>query len=147
MTKEKTIQELEQYIADECRAVNIDAIYAEMLDECYSLESVGGPFASMQASRVLAEMDPVAYRCGKIDYIYSQDIAEIYGEKYNHADVRAAVDNFQERIESEIADVEQQIEDINTEAHTAGTDAVTIDEDKVLTDLREKLAIVNAYHY
>lgn len=45
--------------------------YDDMLDEIYSLECVGGIFAYMSASRVLEDVDPIAYRCGYDDYIDS----------------------------------------------------------------------------
>lgn len=58
----------EDAVQGELTAIDTDTLYDDMLDECYSFESVGGPFAHMQPSRVLEEVDPIAYRCGKNDW-------------------------------------------------------------------------------
>lgn len=47
--------------------------YNEMLDECYDLSKVGGPFEHMSASYVLKECDETAYRCGLNDYVNGLD--------------------------------------------------------------------------
>ena len=47
------------------------AAYDEMLDEVYALESKDFPYA---ASRVLREVDPIAYRVGFWDWLDSEGI-------------------------------------------------------------------------
>jgi hypothetical protein len=46
-------------------------LYDEMLDELYSPISVGG--VEFDPSRVLKELDPIAYRCGFNDWLDSCD--------------------------------------------------------------------------
>ena len=43
-----------------------DEEYDEFLDDCYGPFEIGG--IKFYASRVLAELDPIAYSCGKYDY-------------------------------------------------------------------------------
>lgn len=103
-TKAKTIDELlEEAARGELTALDMDERYREMLDECYSLESVGGPFTHMSAARVLEEVDPVAYRCGFNDWIdgeLRETVEEIGGDYYD----KREADELRERIEDEEAD-------------------------------------------
>ena len=46
--------------------------YDEMIDECYGEVRLGG--LTFSPSRVLKEMDPVAYRCWFNDWMDSQDL-------------------------------------------------------------------------
>lgn len=55
-------------VKDELSPVDVEQRFDDMLDECYSFDSVGGPFESMLPSRVLKECDETAYRCGVNDY-------------------------------------------------------------------------------
>ena len=92
-TKTKTLEDqIAERVQDELTAVDVEALYDEMLDECYDFASVGGPFAGMSASRVLSEADPVAYRCGLNDYQDSLsrdgDYEEIDEELYQAAEVQ-----------------------------------------------------------
>ena len=45
-----------------------EEMYEEMIDECYGEVNVGVTF---NASRVLKELDPIAFRCGFNDYMDS----------------------------------------------------------------------------
>ena len=101
--------EFEQRVKDELNPVDVDRLYDDMLDDCYDFSAVGGPFAHMQASKVLAENDPVAYRCGKNDYFdsLSDEYYEIDGELY---EVRE-VDNLKDEWDAEQEDEADEDED------------------------------------
>jgi len=89
---------LAKKVDEELTAVDAENQYREMLDECYSLESVGGPFAHMSAARVLEEVDPVAFRCGFNDWLdgeLRETLEEIDGRYYDKRDV----DKLREEIE------------------------------------------------
>ena len=104
---------LAERVADELTTIDTEALYDEMLDECYSFASVGGPFASMSPSRVLAEVDPVAYRCGKNDWedAESRDRwEEIDGEYYDRREVEELRDQITDEIEAEAAEDETEEE-------------------------------------
>ena len=45
--------------------------YDEMLNECYSFKSVGGPFTHFEPAQVLKEFDETAYRTGFNDWLDS----------------------------------------------------------------------------
>ena len=82
---------VEAKVKEELTAIDTEQRYDDMLDECYSFKSVGGIFAHMLPSRVLEEMDPIAYRCGKNDWedSESQDQwEEIDGEYYDRDEVQ-----------------------------------------------------------
>ena len=77
--------------------------YEEMLDE------VHGDFLGMNASYILKEMDPVAYRCGLLDYLDSLDQDE---EKMDN-DECLELFNQLEEIESEIEELEDELTEMD----------------------------------
>lgn len=109
------IAKLEAYIAENCSRVDVDARYDEMLDECYDLSSVGGPFSSMFASTVLKEVDPTAYRCRKVDFEDSEGFVEIGGEYYEGSEVDGAREDFQSGLEDELSELEDERDELEEE--------------------------------
>ena len=79
--------------------------YEEMLDDCH------GDFLGMNASYILEEMDPVAYRCGLLDYLDNLDQDE---EKMNN-DECLELFNQLEEIESEIEELEEELAELDNE--------------------------------
>ena len=77
--------------------------YDEMLDECH------GDFLGMNASYILKEMDPVAYRCGLLDYLDGLDQDE---EKMDN-DECLELFNQLEEIESEIEELEEELAELD----------------------------------
>ena len=105
------IEKLLAHIFAECDPVNREAAFDSMLDECYSFDAVGGPFAHMCPSRVLAECDPTAYRCGVNDYADGQDWSEIGTETYQDDDIARARDEFCDGLRDELQALETELED------------------------------------
>lgn len=115
-TENSIIEKLIAHIESECDAIDCEKAFDEMLDECYSFEDVGGPFASMCPSRVLKECDPVAYRCGVNDYFGSgNEYVEIAAETYRSDEVEAARESFLDELDSQISDLETEINDAEAE--------------------------------
>jgi len=83
--------EQEQYIKDNCNPVDIDESYDDMLDECYTTNIAGIEYST---SRALKEVDPTAYRCGKVDYEDSLGLIEIDGDYYDPNDVDQALEDW-----------------------------------------------------
>jgi hypothetical protein len=110
--QDQIIQDLNAHIASECRPVDVERRYADMLDEIYSFDKVGGPFAGMLPSCVLREVDPTAYRCGKNDWLDSEDITEVDGEYYDNDDLDRAKAEFIEGKESELSDLENELDEM-----------------------------------
>ena len=77
--------------------------YEEMLDDCH------GDFLGMNASYILKEMDPVAYRCGLLDYLDSLDQDE---EKMDN-DECLELFNQLEEIKSEIEELEDKLTEMD----------------------------------
>lgn len=80
--------------------------YDDMLDECYpEVECAGLTF---NPSRILAELDPVAYRCGYNDYCDSIDPETIseYGDLHDEL----------EELEDELMDTESELEQLESES-------------------------------
>lgn len=114
--KTETTENLIEHVTSECSRIDQERVYDDMLDECYSFESVGGIFASMSPSRVLREVDPIAYRCGMNDYFgTSDDYFEIEGELYEKSEVEKARDEFVDNLDSEISDCEKEIEEMEAD--------------------------------
>ena len=79
--------------------------YDDMLDECH------GDFMGMNASYILKNMDPVAYRCGLLDYLDGLDQDE---EKMDN-DECLELFNRLEDIESEIEELEEELAELDNE--------------------------------
>ena len=109
-TQSPIITALLAHIAAECNAVDVEARYDAMLDESFSFESVGGPFAFMSPSRVLKEMGPTDYRCGCADWSDSEDWTEIDGDYYEDRDIEAAKQSFLDTLNGELRELEGQLE-------------------------------------
>ena len=77
--------------------------YDDMLDECH------GDFLGMNASYILKKMDPVAYRCGLLDYLDGLDQDE---EKMDN-DECLELFNQLEEIESEIEELEEELAELD----------------------------------
>lgn len=107
-TQHPIIDQLEQRIADECGSVDLAQRYDDMLDECYSFKSVGGIFAHMSPSRVLKECDPVAYRCGMVDFEDGENLVEIGGSYYEQNDAENVRDAMVSELEDEVAELEAE---------------------------------------
>ena len=78
--------------------------YEEMLDDCH------GDFLGMNASYILKEMDPVAYRCGLLDYLDSLDQDE---EKMDNDECLELFDQLED-IESEIEELEEELAELDS---------------------------------
>jgi len=118
-----------EHITSQCSAINAGEAYDDMLDEIYSLESVGGPFAYMSASKVLCEVDPTAYRCGFSDYTDSQREvwAEVDGNYYNRRDAEKAKEEFISELQAK------------ADAHEEAANAASRNQDKAAMDDAEIL--------
>lgn len=110
------IDELMGRIRDDLYEVDADKAYDEFLDEIYSFDSLGGIFASMQPSRVLEKMDPVAYRCGFSDWLGGEDLIDIgkgVTEYYRRDDMEEILDAFVGELESERDDLQSELDDLD----------------------------------
>jgi hypothetical protein len=105
---ESKIREMIDHVKQECSIIDREERFRQMLDECYSFDSVGGPFAYMVPSKVLEEMDPTAFRCAVNDYIDGEETYEIDGETYDQREVDEAKDEFIEELEAEISALEEE---------------------------------------
>lgn len=130
--KSEIIKRLEQYISDECKAIDREKAFDDMLDECYSFEKVGGPFEYMSPSAVLKEMDPTGYRCGVNDYEDAEGWVEVAGDYYDQREAEKAKEQFIEDLKSSISDLESEIEDLEAE------------EDPSLQDIAAKKEALNS---
>jgi len=110
-TTEETIAALLAHIESECTAIDREARFDAMLDEFYSFDSVGGPFAHMRPSSVLKECDPTAYRCGVNDWADGEGWAEINDNYYDGDEAEKARESFVEELENEASDLETELEE------------------------------------
>ena len=78
--------------------------YIEMLD-CEGTVDVCG--MGFYPSRILSELDPIAYNCGLSDYVDSMD-------KEENEDYKELVEEL-ESVESEIITLEEEIEELENE--------------------------------
>lgn len=142
------IETLLARVAENCTAIDTDEQYDSMLDDCYSLEAVGGPFACMSASRVLLEVDPIAYRCGKNDWLDAERkrFVEVGEDYYDADEVEAARQGFVTELEDEISELEAELEEANdSDEEESQADVMRLDSQ--LNILRAKLAEVEKYAF
>lgn len=119
-TEESITLKLIAHIEAECKAVDLERAFDEMLDECYSFESVGGPFAHMSPSSVLKEVDPIAYRCGVNDYFgCDESYIEVNCETYRKDDVEKARETFIDDLNQELSEIEAESDGLDDDDDTA----------------------------
>ena len=105
--KEKNMsikEKAEKRIIAELEPVDLEQLYRDMLDECEPEVKVAG--LSFCASRIVEELDPVAFRCGVCDYadsLVNDSITEEIGG--NHYDYREA-ESIVEEVEAEQEELE-----------------------------------------
>lgn len=128
-TQKLVIENLEERIVAECDIVNREEHFDAVLDDCYSFESVGGPFAYMSPSQVLRECDPIAHRCGVNDYADGEEWVEVAGETYQQADCEAV----KAELVSELEDEESSAADAESET--------------ALAEIRARLAALKAHSF
>jgi hypothetical protein len=97
--KEYTEKQIE-YIEETCNTIG-DEEYREWLDEVIGEVQVGN--LTFDASRIIEELDPIAFRCGFSDYTSSDDIVEINNDYYRQNDVDDALEDYEDE-ESEVDD-------------------------------------------
>ena len=88
--------------------------YDEFLDEVEGSVTVAG--MQFYASDILKSCDPIAYRCGKIDYEsnYDLDNCEEYNDLNNEL---GSLEYDLEELEDQLSDLESELEDLKYDAH------------------------------
>lgn len=142
--KDDILQRLIEHVCNECSTIDIEARYNECLDECFSFESVGGPFEHMQPSAVLLACDPTAYRCGRNDWLDSERafITEIDGDYYEIHDVEEARQSFVDSLTDEMNALENELEDLREQADDGERDEEQ--ESRLEADIEELRADIAA---
>jgi hypothetical protein len=133
------IQELHNRVKDDLTELDVNSMYDEMLDECYDMSEVGGPFSHMLASKILSECDPIAYRCGFTDWLDGEGFYEVDGEYYHGPDLERVKDKLIDGLEDEISNLEEQVEDMPQSDIDAGVDLVCRDLIDIVNDDIAKL--------
>jgi len=110
---ETVIDRLNAHIASECTVVDTDRMYDDMLDECSTCCDMCKQYG---AARILKEIDPTAYRCGKNDYIDGCDITEVCGEEYHDDELDKAKEEFLDALRDELTELESERDDIDPDA-------------------------------
>lgn len=113
----KTVEErmIDRIKDGDLEPTNLEEAFDEMLDECYSFESIGGPFACMTPSRVLREMDPIAHRCGVSEMSDDDRYEEFEGEFYDKEKLGELRDECQDEFDDEEAAREEDAEEARRE--------------------------------
>jgi hypothetical protein len=94
----------ERRIVAELEPVDLEQLYRDMLDDVEPEVRVAG--LSFCASRIVEELDPVAFRCGVCDYADSMVNDTITEEiEGNHYDLREAQEIVDE-VEAQLEEVE-----------------------------------------
>lgn len=103
------IDRLNAEIASECQPFDREEAFREMIRQCYSFESVGGPFKWMDPAKILEDNDETAFRCGVNDHCDSLGLVEVGVESYEQHEVEAVKERLVESLESELEDLTNQL--------------------------------------
>lgn len=93
------MQSFEEYLAENLDPIDQDAYYEEMLD-CEGTVTVGG--LEFYPSRILKELDPIAYNCGKLDLFGTSDFQEYEGEYYDNEEYDRVLDDYRDEVQNAI---------------------------------------------
>lgn len=113
--KAALILALTEHVKSECSVVDMEQRFRDSLDSCYPVVTVGG--LEFAPSRVMEELDPVAFRCGVADSSDHENVYEIGGDHYDTREVDEARDEFVADLQSELdeaqtgLDAENNLED------------------------------------
>lgn len=106
--KNKIETKLQKRVKAELKPIDLQELYRDMIDECEPVVKVGG--LSFTPSRIIEELDPIAFRCGVSDYadsLIGETISdEIDGDHYNLDEVN----DIRDEIESELDEEEEKEE-------------------------------------
>jgi len=144
-TQSQIISDLISHVTSECSTIDREQRFRDMLDDCYSFDKVGGPFAHMSPSSVLEEVDPAAFRCGVNDYMDGQEV-EIEGDYYDPEEVEVARESFLSELEDEESEKEQEISDFIPEKEET-KDSELSELEAELADIQAKIAEVRNYTF
>ncbi len=113
--KAAVILALTEHVQSECSAVDMEQRFRDSLDSCYPVVTVGG--LEFAPSRVMEQLDPVAFRCGVADSSDHENVYEIEGEYYDSDKVEEARTEFLTGLGRELdeartgLDVEENLEE------------------------------------
>lgn len=98
-------------ITDNLTPLDTEDMYRSMLEECYGDIEVAG--LTFSAARIVEELDPTAFRCGMVDYIYSLSLIEICGDYYEQDACETERDSLITDLEMEVDELKGDIDQIN----------------------------------
>lgn len=133
------IEELLTKVKDDLTELDVDSMYDDMLDECYSFESVGGPFEYLQPSAVLKEMSPTTHRCGFADWLDGERFYEVGDSYYHGTDLERIKDELIDELETELSDLDDQLDRMDQDDIDAGVNDVVDSQKAELEELVVKL--------
>ena len=142
------IQELHDKVKDDLTELDVNSMYDDMLDECYSFDSVGGPFEYLRPSAVLKEMSPTTHRCGFTDWLDGERFYEVDGEYYHGPDLEWVKDELIDELETELSDLQEELEE--EEPETDGwSEAYHRQQDKMteINELEELVVKLRKYSF
>lgn len=94
-------------IVEQCEEIDREQAYRDMLDDAYGDAEISG--MKYQTSRVLEEVDPIAFSCGVNDYFGNGDYVEVFhtlesGETVGGTYSKEDADEAAESVEEESAE-------------------------------------------
>lgn len=143
-TTEQTdiIDTLNARITSELTTINREEAFRDMLDSDGEVKVAG---LSFYPSRIIEELDPIAFRCGVNDYADSEPWVEVNGETYDQDECEKIKEEMVSDIESEIEEKEGEIEEA-TEHNDEDAEVMNgLRED--LSDLQAQLATLQAHSF
>lgn len=126
------IQELNSRIASDCKTIDREERYRTFLDDTNEVVVVGG--LSFTPSRVIEELDPIAFRCGVSDYEDSEGWVEVDGEYYDKSDCEGKKTELDDKLNADLSMKEEELEELEK----------TSDDLEDIKELKREIDEINA---
>jgi len=140
------IEKLVAHVIAECRAIDTDSQYDDMLNEVFSFDSVGGCFSHMTPSHVLKECDPVSYRCGKNDWLDGQrdQWTEVGNYYFSNDEIDDAKTEFIDALRDELSSLETDLEELENGPDNDGNQTTASAIEKAQEAIDDKQSEIDA---
>jgi hypothetical protein len=97
-------------LLDTSEAIDTEAQYRDFLREAYR-DCLSGPFEHLDPAELLEEADPVAYRCGHVDYIDGEPWTEYNGDTYETSYLESIREELDYELNAEIDELQNDLDE------------------------------------
>lgn len=144
------IQELNSRIAADCKTIDREERYRTFLDDTNEVVTVGG--LSFSPSRVIEELDPIAFSCGVNDYEDSEGWAEVDGNYYDKDECEDKKTELDDELNADLSMKEEELEELESDREGTAPDDEGADNDiaeikREIAEIETAIATLNSHSF